>query len=192
MYIGKLFFCALLGTVALCQRESTPTVDGRIAKPSDIAISCRIDPETRIAKVTLVNRSGDRCFFRLSWPNLIDFEVIAQASGGKRLPQFRWGVSRNLAANVVIDGKSHIPGVWQAHFQSITLGPKQESVEDAHLGDLVDIPKAGGTFKIQIGRGLIPIPIEISHDTAQLDPAEIVWCKPVEVTFPPLQERRAR
>lgn len=165
----KLLVAAFLCATAICQQPAPQLPAALPAKPSDLSISCSIDTSTRVAQVTILNHTDKRIRLRFGGPYM-DFDADVRTTTGRRLPHHEDAPTWPL----------------QARAASIAIGdlvPKAQHSEKVPLEDLVDIPKAGGKFRVRIGRGLAALP----NDVWQLDPKEIVWCKPMGVTFPPLK-----
>jgi hypothetical protein len=138
------------------------------AKLSDVSISCRIDPSTRTATVTITN-DADRSILITRAGPMYDYEAELTTKSGERLPRHEDPPPNSG------------PRVWQASTASLFLDPKQNHVEEFPLRYLVDIPSGGGTFHVRLGRA------PVLKNPFHLDPKEILWCKPIDVTFPPLK-----
>lgn len=140
---------------------------GSKATPADLSVSCRVNEAARIVDMTITNRTAKGVYFRRTGPPL-DYVVSIATSGGKPLvpPPKRRPLPPVTISSTVIP-----------------LDPKEELVEKAYLSALADIPKQGGKFRIRIGRVLFSVP----DDPLKPDPSEMLWCKPMDVTFPPLK-----
>lgn len=96
----------------------------------------------RTVDVTLTNRTKRKCYFRGAGP-LMDYIVVVTTASGKRLLPA-------APPNAGTTGRTAcFASVWD-----VALGPKGEHTESLALESRVDIPKAGGTFRVRIGRGL--------------------------------------
>lgn len=100
---------------------------------------------------------------------MYDYEAEFTGKSGKRLPRYE-AAAPNRG-----------PRPRQASTASLFLDPKQSHIEEVPLRYVVDIPKDGGTFHVRLGRA------PVLKNPFHLDPAEILWCKPIDVTFPPLK-----
>ncbi len=169
MTTARLLTGALLCAAAFAQQQSSefPLLP-LPAKLSDVSISCRIDPATRTATVTITNRADRAILITRAGP-MYDYEAELTGRSGERLPRHEEPPPKSG------------PRVRQASTAGLPLDPKQHHIEEVPLRFLVDIPKAGGTFRVRLGRA------PVLKDPFRLDPKEIVWCKPVDVTFPPLE-----
>jgi hypothetical protein len=138
------------------------------AKLSDVSVSCRIDPSTRTATVTITNHADRSVLITRAGP-MYDYEAELTGNSGKRLPRHEDPPPKSG------------PRVRQASTAGLFVDPNQKLLEEVPLKFLVDIPSAGGTFHVRLGRA------PVLKNPFHLDPEEIVWCKPVDVTFPPLK-----
>jgi hypothetical protein len=105
---------------------------------------------------------------------MYDYEAEFTSQSGERLPRHE-----DPAPN-------RGPRPRQASTAGLILDPKQDHVEEVPLKYLVDIPKAGGTFHVRLGRA------PVLKNPFHLDPEEILWCEPIDVTFPPLNRTHAQ
>jgi hypothetical protein len=105
---------------------------------------------------------------------MYDYEAEFTSQSGKGLPRYE------------APAPNKGPRPRQASTAGLFVDPKQTLVEQIPLKFLVDIPEAGGTFHVRLGRA------PVLKNPFHLDPEEILWCKPIDVTFPPLNGTQAQ
>jgi len=129
-------FCG--GALAQQQTEEFPPLPLQ-ARLSDVSLSCRIDPSTRTAAVRITN-VADRSILITRAGTMYDYEAELTSSSGERLPRHEEPPPKSG------------PRVRQASTVGLFLDPEQQQTETVSLRFLVDIPKAGGAFRIRLGR----------------------------------------
>lgn len=169
----KLAIIALAFSAAWCQ-DPNAQYWGSKATPADLNISCSIDEAARTATVTIVNKTDKRRYFARSGP-LIDYELVVTSPSGKRLPKPEPPSPNETTAKLKPRSSSTA---------LIALGPKEDYTATFDLAQLVALPKDGGKFHIRIGQSLF----EREDRMFEPNPAQTVWCKPIDVTFPPLNQ----
>lgn len=157
---------------AKCQDQRTRYFGSR-ATPAALTISCRVEEATRSVTVTIANHTARKCYFQRSGP-VTDYEVIITSMTGKRLTDIKPDPSRQSS------GRELRPITVSTAM--IALGPKEEYTSSFPLSYHAALPKGGGKFRIQVGQGLF----FMHDDPFELDPNEIIWCKPIDVTLPPM------
>lgn len=167
MSIRTLLAVAVFCAPGFCQQRAANALGPQLAKPSDLSISCHIDALARSAQITIMNHSAMPVRLRVGGAT-IDYRAEIRSMAGKQL-----GVHDMKPPSQVRD----------ASIAGTQIAPHAQYSEKVALRDLVDIPRAGGPFEVRIGRGLLPL----ANDPSQLDPHAIIWCKPIDVTFPPLR-----
>ena len=65
----------------------------------------------------------------------------------------------------------------------IALGPNEQYSATLDIAQLVQLPREGGRLDVRIGQSLFGQ----ENGTLEPDPAKTVWCKPMDVIFPPLK-----
>lgn len=176
MRFYKAILPVAIWSVSWCQevRQAPPSK----ATPDNISISCHVNPDSRTVEVQLMNRTATRVYaqYVADVDARSNYEVIATNAEGKRLPKTERPKLRPF------NSKSSYP-IPQMEMSILLLhfDPHQQRNESFSLAARVQIPKQGGEFRIQIGRELF-----LKPQSEQLDPAQILWCKPVDVVFPPL------
>jgi hypothetical protein len=174
MSIGRLLSGAFICAIAFAQQQTVESPPLPLpAALSEVSISCRIDPSTRTATVTITNTADRPVLITRAGP-AYDYEAELTSKSGERLPRHEDPPPKSGLR------------VRQASTAGLTLDPKQDHVEEVPLKFLVDIPKAGGTFHVRLGRA------PVLKNPFHLDPEEILWCEPVNVTFPPLNSTQAQ
>jgi hypothetical protein len=162
LYIGFA-----LASVALGQPQAP---DETKARPKDLRMECSIDTSSKSVSITIKNRSSKKCAFQyvLSGDSAhLNYDAVVTTPDGDQLPKPKHNDAEKTKQTPV----TIIP---------IRLEHNQEHVEKVSLSDLVEIPDAGGTFRVRIGRGLF----SLEDNPLELDPAQMLWCAPIEVTFP--------
>jgi hypothetical protein len=171
--ICKPLLPTIVCSAAFCQQQPAPPPLPPPGKPSDLAMSCSVDADSRTATVTIINSASAAIEFSRVGPRF-EYEAELTGKSGGRLPRHERPPP-----------KPGVVQVWQASRAGIFLDPKQQYTEEVPLGDLVDIPESGGRFRVRLGRALFaPFP---PTRPFHLDPSGIVWCKAIDVTFPPLK-----
>jgi hypothetical protein len=169
MSIGRLLSGTLFCAIAFAQQQTVESPPLPLpAALSDVSISCRIDASTRTATVTITNTADRSVLITRAGP-MFDYEAELTGRSGERLPRHEDPPPKSGLK------------VLQASTADLTLGPKQDHVEEVPLRVLVDLPKAGGTFHVRLGRA------PVLKNPFHLEPNEILWCKSMDVTFPPLK-----
>lgn len=166
---------ALICRAAWCQQAADANSAGAKAAPADLAISCRIDAEERTVQVRIMNHSARKCYFQYQPSGEsahLNYDVIITSMSGKRLP---------APAPAPRNPNPKIPVATLGEIGMIPLNPKQERIESFPISALVDVPAKGGKFNVRIGRGLFAV----WEDSQKLDPSQMLWCQPEDVTFPP-------
>ena len=166
MRILMLLITALLCAGAFGQQNVSQPITAPLARPSDLSAECHVEATTRTVTVTIINRTSGTVRLRFGGP-MVDYEVDLRSTTGERLRRQSRSPDRP----------------WDASITAGNLASKGQYTEKVPLDGLVEIPNAGGTFQVRVGRGLLAL----RSDPTRLDPASIVWCKSVDVIFPPLK-----
>lgn len=174
--ITKLVTMLLICTTAWCRGQSGADDFGAKATPADLNISCRVNQTDRAAEVTILNRTEKRCYFVRSG-SLTGYKVTATTLAGKPLPE----LTVEQALRQANPGSKYVNMFISSTM--IPLGPKEKYTASFPLSDHILLPKEGGTFRVRIAQVLFMLPSQLTEP----DPAETVWCKPIDVTFPPLK-----
>jgi hypothetical protein len=162
-------------TVLLCSaayaQPQSPESLGSKGKPSDFAISCKVDDATRTVSVTLANRTTKRCYFQRSGP-LIDYRTILTTPAGTPVPpSIRSWPNRETA-----DLKPRTTST-----ALIGLVPGQSYSGVLNLADRFALPKEGGKFRLHLGQSLF----SLNGDALQRDPTAVVWCSWIDFKLLP-------
>lgn len=171
--ITRLGF-VLIAVYGLAHGQDPRAADlGQKLGPSDAAVSCSVEPASRIVTVILTNHTDKRRYFQRSGP-LTDYRAVVTDSNGKPLPQL-----------TAMQGAKRLNP--SGSLGSITLSSTLISIDPAesYTGSFplfvhVTIPKDGGRFQIRVGQVLFSLPA----NPLESDPHEIVWCEPIDATFP--------
>lgn len=167
----RFIIFALAITAAWCQRPNAQ--DWGKATPADLTISCPINTAARTVTVTILNKTDKQCYFARSGP-LVDYVVVVTTLAGRRVPAPERVWPNEITAK--LQPRSGSTAL-------IALGPNEKYTATFDLAPLVALPKEGGNFRIHIGQSLF----ERQDRLFEPDPEKIVWCKPMDVTFPPLK-----
>ncbi len=164
----RLSALVLVCSAAWCQDQAAQYF-GSKATPADLSISCRVNGEARTVTVVIGNQTEKQRYLQ-SWRTADDmenYEISVTTTAGKRLPP----------------PKKPIPQFRIESATLIPLAPKEERTEKFALSDLVALPEKGGRFQIRIGRKL-----STGDSSSDVVPSQVLWCKPMDVTFPPLKQ----
>lgn len=146
-----------------------------------MSITFDIHPESRDVEVHLVNKSSKRVQF----PSVLDvdarsnYDVVTTNAEGKRLPRPQRPKPKSYGGE---NGKPLVTPLYRTEVFVVLLDPGQQRIERFPLSAMVELPAQGGKFQIRIGRALF-----MKLETDEFDPAQILWCKPVDVVLPPLK-----
>lgn len=167
-------------SIAWCQ-EGKPAPSLAKATLPDMSITCDIHPESRDVEVHLVNKSSKRVWFQsvMDVDARSNYDVVATGAEGKRLPKPQRPKPKSYGGE---NGKPLVTPLRRTEGFVMQLDPGQQIVERFPLSAMVEMPAQGGKFKIRIGRALF-----LKLETDEFDPAEILWCKPMNVILPPLK-----
>lgn len=171
----KLATLLLICTTAWCQDQSAAEYFGSKAAPADLNIACRVDEANRSAEVTITNKTDKRCYFVRSG-SLTDYKATAATRAGRPLSE----LTVEQALRQAKPGSKYLN--MSISSTMIPLGPKEKYTASFPLSDHIVIPKEGGTFRVRVAQVLFSLPSRLTEP----DPSETIWCKPIEVTFPPL------
>jgi hypothetical protein len=129
--IVAIFF---LLPIAFCQRQNAESTLGAEAAPSELSISCHIDPDTQTVSVTLVNQSPRR--IHIQYLNNVDarsnYEVIVTDQKGSALP-------KTPAPPVPVGPGIRV--VYEASGGPIIFDPQQQRVETFPLSTFSNSPR---------------------------------------------------
>jgi hypothetical protein len=166
----------LLWPVAFCQQQDTDRPLGAEATLSDLTISCQVDPDTAMARVTLVSLAPKRIY--MQYQNNVDarsnYEATATDQNGEHLPKAETPVPSGPGIRVVREASSG----------PVTLDPRQQRVEKFPLSALVELPREG-KLRVRLGRGLF----SERNDPFRLDVSKMLWCAPIDVFLRPAKPK---
>ncbi len=72
---------------------------------------------------------------------------------------------------------------WTGSYQTITLQPNEERIEEIPLSYLYRLPTLGGTFKLRVGRRL-----EYSGEEKHSPATTVLWCEPMTIQIGPVKD----
>ena len=172
MQIYRVVIFAAACSIGWCQQRENRVE--REAEVKKLSISCHVDPDARTVRVELTCKGEKPCEFQyqagLDAGN--NYEVILTSFFGDRLaPSPKPQPSGTL---LIAEQESIAPAV---------INPGRQRIESFPFAALVKIPRAGGSYHVEIGRGLFAV----WDNPFKLDPAFVLSCKPVDVVFTPVK-----